>query len=316
MTDEDQPPQVRDRQPTGDQAFGRQPAGQQPYSQPPVWTTPPRPPGPPNNRRRAILGGAAAGLAAAGIVIAVIALSGHGKPSANTAGAASPAPTPGATAPTDTAAIATSAAPPATCPTAASLTGEPVGYQPCGTAARNVGVPTYDAARAHRTYTATLKTNRGDIVFTAAGADAPYTVFSFVYLAQKQYFDNTPCHRLTTSGIYVLQCGDPSGTGSGGPGYEFQDENLGAFGHAGSGGSVTYPAGTVAMANAGFDTNGSQFFLVYRDSPLAPDYTPFGTVTQGLDILTSVAAQGSNNADGAGDGAPVESVTIEQVTIS
>jgi peptidyl-prolyl cis-trans isomerase B (cyclophilin B) len=137
-----------------------------------------------------------------------------------------------------------------------------------------------------------------------------------VTLARTGFFTNTECHRLTTQSIYVLQCGDPSGTGQGGPGYQFQDENLNYFGAAGSSGTVTYKAGTVAMANSGPGTNGSQFFLVYKDSPLAPSYTPFGTITKGLDILQAISTQGSDNSNGTGDGKPKESVTIQSVSIS
>ena len=194
-----------------------------------------------------------------------------------------------------------------------SSTAEKIGYTQAGTAAKNVGVPTYSAADAAKPYTATIHTNRGDIVFTALTTKAPYTTFSFEFLAQKSYFNNTPCHRLVTSGIYVLQCGDPSGSGSGGPGYQFQDENLNYFGTSAT---VTYKAGTVAMANAGPGTNGSQFFLVYKDSPLAPKFTPFGTITKGLDVLQAIAAQGSDNANGTGDGKPKETVTITSVSIA
>ena len=202
-----------------------------------------------------------------------------------------------------------------TCAAAASIAAETKGYRKCGTAAKSgIGIPTYSAAAA-TTYTATIDTNRGNIVMTLDGKDAPYTVESFVYLADKSYFDSTKCHRLTTSGIYVLQCGDPTGTGSGGPGYAFQDENLASLGTAGSSGTVTYKAGTIAMANSGFGTNGSQFFLVYKDSPLAANYTPFGTITQGLNVLQAIAAKGSNNANATGDGAPNESVEISKVTI-
>ncbi len=198
----------------------------------------------------------------------------------------------------------------------ASSSAQSVGYKASGTAAKNVGIPTYDAAAAAAPYTATIHTNRGDIVFTALTTKAPYTTFSFEYLAGKNYFNNTTCHRLTTSGIYVLQCGDPTGSGSGGPGYQFQDENLNYFGAPDSSGSVTYKAGTVAMANSGAGTNGSQFFLVYKDSPLQPNYTPFGTITKGLDILQSIAAGGSDNANGSGDGKPKLTTTIESVTIT
>ena len=154
------------------------------------------------------------------------------------------------------------------------------------------------------TYTATIVTNCGTIKVAMDGKAAPHTVNSFVFLAGKHYFDNTKCHRLTTSGIFVLQCGDPTGTGTGGPGYQFRDENL----HG-----ATYPAGTVAMANAGPNTNGSQFFFVYADTPLPPNYTPFGKVTSGLDILKAVAAKGS---EPPGDGAPKQPVTISSFTVA
>ncbi len=147
-------------------------------------------------------------------------------------------------------------------------------------------------------FTASLVTNRGEVAFTLLTAKASCTVNSFRALAAGGYFDKTPCHRLTTQGIFVLQCGDPSGTGSGGPGYAFADENLTG---------ATYPRGTVAMANSGPGTNGSQFFLVYKDSRLPPKYTPFGRITKGLDILDTVAAGGSTPAS---DGKPKLGVQI------
>jgi peptidyl-prolyl cis-trans isomerase B (cyclophilin B) len=154
-------------------------------------------------------------------------------------------------------------------------------------------------------YSATLKTSCGDIGIALNAKAAPVTVNSFVFLAGQAYFDHTTCHRLTTSGIYVLQCGDPTGTGTGGPGYTFPDENLKG---------ATYPAGTVAMANSGPNTNGSQFFLVYRDSSLPPSYTPFGTITSGMDVLTDIAANGT--ADGSTDGAPKDDVVINNVPVT
>ena len=104
----------------------------------------------------------------------------------------------------------------------------------------------------------------------------------------------------------MLQCGDPTGTGSGGPGYKFNDENLAG---------AKYTAGTVAMANSGADTNGSQFFIVYKNSTLSPNYTPFGKVVKGLGIIQNVAKAGSDNANGTGDGHPKKKVEIESVTI-
>ncbi|QMU80213.1 peptidylprolyl isomerase [Streptacidiphilus sp. PB12-B1b] len=159
-------------------------------------------------------------------------------------------------------------------------------------------------------YDIAIDTNRGAVSLQLNPAVAPVTVNSFVFLADQHYFDNVVCHRLTTTGIYVLQCGDPTGTGSGGPGYNFKDENLKAFG---SGATVTYPAGTVAMANSGPNTNGSQFFLVYKDSPLPPSYTPFGTITGGMNVLDAIAAQGTDSPS-TGDGHPKESVIMQKVT--
>jgi peptidyl-prolyl cis-trans isomerase B (cyclophilin B) len=179
-------------------------------------------------------------------------------------------------------------------------------YTATGTAARKVSLPPA-TSDVKATYRATVKTNRGSIVIDLLNSKATCTVNSFVSLAEQGYFSNTSCHRLTTSSpLYVLQCGDPTGTGSGGPGYKFNDENLTG---------ATYKAGTVAMANSGANTNGSQFFLVYQNSTLAPSYTPFGTIVSGLNIIQKVAKAGTDNANSAGDGHPKEKVDIESVTI-
>ena len=146
------------------------------------------------------------------------------------------------------------------------------------------------------------------VTATADGLAFGGTVNSFTSLASQGYYDGTPCHRLTTEGIFVLQCGDPEGSGSGGPGYSFPDE---------LGGDETYPAGTIAMANAGANTNGSQFFLVFRDSQFPPSYTTFGTIDEaGLGVIDEIAAVGNDGANPAGGGTPNEDVTIEKVTIS
>jgi len=146
----------------------------------------------------------------------------------------------------------------------------------------------------------TITTNRGAIKVTLKGDTAPCTVNSFVSLAEQGYFDNTRCHRLVVG--FVLQCGDPSATGSGGPGYSFADELSG---------KETYPAGTVAMANAGPNTNGSQFFIVLHDSGLGAQYTVFGTVdAAGLKVARDIEAKG-NGSDGV---APKEDVVIQSVT--
>ncbi|WP_306327973.1 peptidylprolyl isomerase [Streptomyces venezuelae] len=169
---------------------------------------------------------------------------------------------------------------------------------------------------AKATYAMALKTNEGDITITMDAAKTPRTVNSFHHLAGKKYFDGTKCHRLTTQGIFVLQCGDPKGDGTGGPGYTIPDENLDALGKAGADGSVTYPAGTVAMANTGQPgSGGSQFFLVYKDTKLPPSYTPFGKIdAAGLKAVQDVAAAGVTG--GATDGAPKKAVTIEKATVA
>jgi peptidyl-prolyl cis-trans isomerase B (cyclophilin B) len=187
---------------------------------------------------------------------------------------------------------------------AASLAPGTCAY-PVGTpASRKVALPPKAGVEQTQPYTVSLKTTQGVIALKLDTAKAPCTVNSFRSLAMKKFFDGTPCHRLTTQGIYVLQCGDPSGKGTGGPGYSFADENLKG---------ATYPAGTVAMANSGPDTNGSQFFLVYKDTQLAPSYTPFGTITSGLDILAKVAAAGSTPAD---DGKPKLPVSIQTAIVA
>ena len=201
-----------------------------------------------------------------------------------------------------------SATPSASASASASTQAEPAtscSYLPNGTAARNVGRPPAKPD-AKASYQATIHTNRGDVVIDLLNSKATCTVNSFVYLAAKKYFNNTHCHRLTTIDPFVLQCGDPTGTGSGGPGYKFANENLAG---------AKYTQGTVAMANSGPNTNGSQFFIVYKNSTLAPSYTPFGEVVKGLGIIQNVAKAGSDNANAAGDGHPKEKVVIESVTI-
>ena len=171
-------------------------------------------------------------------------------------------------------------------------------------------------------YQATLNTNQGKITFDLLNSKATCTVNSFIHLAEAGYFDHTQCHRMLTSGIYVLQCGDPYATstahltcsttskvGTGTPGYEFASENLTG---------AKYPAGTVAMANGSATSNGSQFFIVFQDSTsgLAATYPPFATVSSGLDIVQNVAKDGySCQYAQAGGGPPKKKVIIESVTI-
>ena len=155
--------------------------------------------------------------------------------------------------------------------------------------------------------TITLITNCGEIQIEADGINAPLTVYSMNYLANKGFFDNSPCHRVTNQGIFVLQCGDPSGKGFGGPAYTAPDENL----PEGSGN--IYPAGSVAMANSGPNTNGSQFFIIYEDnSKLEAKYTLWGKVVKGLEIVKAVAAMGSDNSHPAGGGIPNQPISIEK----
>ncbi|RCG27710.1 peptidylprolyl isomerase [Streptomyces diacarni] len=158
-------------------------------------------------------------------------------------------------------------------------------------------------------YTMKLETSCGDIPVEMDADKAPHTVNSFNFLAGEKYFDHSPCHRMTAlpqpKPLYVLQCGSPKGSPAGGPGYELDDENLKG---------AEYPAGTVAMANSGPDTGGSQFFLVYKDSALPPNYTPFGKVTDsGMKVLEKIA--GAGVAAPQGDGPPNATVVIDKATI-
>ena len=155
--------------------------------------------------------------------------------------------------------------------------------------------------------TMTLKTNCGDVVI-ALDARAPFTVTQITALARAGYYNKSLCHREAVSGFEMLQCGDPTAQGAGGPGFTYPDENLPI------GKVLTYPAGTVAMANAGPNTNGSQFFLVFGDSPaLGPAYSIWGKITKGLDVLKYIASKGVN--DPSGIGAPKIKVAIESVVV-
>jgi len=165
---------------------------------------------------------------------------------------------------------------------------------------------------------ASMSTNQGNLGLQLDNGKAPCTVNSFANLAQQGFFNDTPCHRLTTSpGLAVLQCGDPTGQGTGGPGYQFDNEyptNQYQPDDPKLQEPVKYPRGTLAMANAGPGTNGSQFFLVYKDSELPPNYTVFGTIDEtGLATLDKIAAAGT--ADGGQDGKPKDDVTIKSILL-
>jgi len=169
------------------------------------------------------------------------------------------------------------------------------------------------------TLAANITTNVGGIGLTLDNARAPCTVNNFTSLAQQGFFNNTTCHRLTTSDtLGVLQCGDPTGSGDGGPGYRFPNEyptNQYRITDPALQQPVLYPRGTLAMANAGPGTNGSQFFLVYADSRLPPSYTVFGSIdSAGLATLDKIATGGVQG--GGDDGQPVTGVTIESVRLN
>ncbi|MGW4095867.1 peptidylprolyl isomerase [Mycobacterium sp. NPDC004974] len=167
------------------------------------------------------------------------------------------------------------------------------------------------------TISVSMVTTQGNIGLQLDNAKAPCTVNSFASLASKNYFNDTPCHRLTTGGLSVLQCGDPTGQGTGGPGYRFANEyptNQYQPDNPALQQPVLYPRGTVAMANGGPNTNGSQFFLVYQDSQLAPNYTVFGKIDEtGLATLDKIAAAGV--AGGGPDGAPNLPVELKSVAL-
>lgn len=187
-----------------------------------------------------------------------------------------------------------------------------------GAKVKDVGTPDPNAPNVG-TAAMTLDTNLGAITASVDLAKAPCTGAAFTYLASKKFWDNTKCHRLVTEGIKVLQCGDPSATGkgwrqsdgSGGPSFRYAEENLP------TNAKPAYPKGTIAMAKTSAPSStGSQFFIVYQDTDLPPDYTVLGTITKGLDIVETVAKAGSDNANGQGDGHPKKEIDIKTLTMA
>ena len=174
-----------------------------------------------------------------------------------------------------------------------------------GGAARLVSTPAPIATLTGKV-DATLETSLGTLRLRLDADRAPCTVHSFVHLVREDYYTDTPCHRLTTEGLWVLQCGDPTGTGTGSPGYQYDDENLPTA-------APPYPRGTLAMANFGPGSNGAQFFIVYRDSDIPADYTVVGTITAGMDLLDRIAAAGTT--DGTSDGRPKLDVRIDEIRV-
>jgi len=183
---------------------------------------------------------------------------------------------------------------------------------------KDVGTPPATPPARTGTATMTITTNRGVIKINMDRALTPCAVTSFEYLASKKFFDNSPCHRLITKQFSALQCGDPAGTGWGGPSYRYLDENLPVDRRP------KYPRGTVALSNQGPNTNQSQFFLFYGDSELDDDVPVVGRITEGLPILEEIAKAGSDgrydiNPDGTpgpGGGLPNQPVQILSLMVT
>jgi peptidyl-prolyl cis-trans isomerase B (cyclophilin B) len=247
-------------------------------------------------RLQVLAGGLAVALVAGGVIAGVAALRGDD----DTDDSANPAATPSAEPTVD-------------------QTGVPEGkkrcaYLPNPTADVTKTVdPPPEIAEAKGTVKVTMTVNKKPVVLELDRAAAPCTVNSFVHLAESKFYDNTPCHRLLDESgqgltYAVLQCGDPSGTGRGGPGYKFADENLSG---------AKYSKGVIAMANSGPNTNGSQFFMMFKDSDFSPDYVPFGKILSGVDVIAKIAEGGrtTNPNNPQAVDVPKTKTTIEKVTV-
>ena len=215
--------------------------------------------------------------------------------------------------PSPTGEVANAGADDASSPTATSESGaagaEQCEYEPSGDAAKSVRPPSPTGIKTSGTVSYDLKMTEGTVRITLDPTRAPCTVHSFESLADQGFFDATKCHRLVDSGMFLFQCGDPTGTGTGGPGYTFADE---------LDGTESYTKGVIAMANGGPNTNGSQFFMVYRDSTAldkTPNYTIFGKVDpSGIGILERMAAEGQDGSNPSGGGRPNNPSEIIRVT--
>ncbi|MEV7554675.1 peptidylprolyl isomerase [Amycolatopsis sp. NPDC089917] len=316
-----QPPQPGE--PEGQVPGSGAPQGQpyqQPYPQQQGWYGAPRQP-PPPNKTALWIGLGVLGLV---VVVAVVAITGFVAPgfflsdskskgAVASASSSSPAPTSSEqeTAPSSPVRIPADRVPapkrptppadPTECAYPASSSGE---------VPKKATPPAAGPTPASGTTAVTIKTTVGDIGLTLDRALAPCTVANFLSLAPQGYYDSTPCHRLATSGLQMLQCGDPAGTGMGGPGYTIPDEVFP---------EIKYGRGILAMAKTQApNSGGSQFFMVFGEAELPPDYTVFGTISDaGLQVLDKVARGGVDEAGGAGDGSgpPRIPVTFQSVTI-
>jgi cyclophilin family peptidyl-prolyl cis-trans isomerase len=181
-------------------------------------------------------------------------------------------------------------------------------YVSTGTAARPVSAPAATNVPLSGELTAVVTMTGGPVRITLDRVGAPCTVNSFVSLVEQGFYTKTRCHRLVDSGIFVLQCGDPTGSGTGGPGYTFADE---------LDGTEKYSGGVVAMANGGPNTNGSQFFFVYQDSAaLEPNYTIFGSVDAASQrVVATMAEEGQDGKNPQGGGRPNNPSEIISVTL-
>jgi peptidyl-prolyl cis-trans isomerase B (cyclophilin B) len=214
-----------------------------------------------------------------------------------------------------TAAEASPSATPTPAPSVSVKPGE-CAYQPLSgqeaANAKDVGRP--PAKPVKGTYQMTIDTSLGKIVAKVDGTKAKCTVNSFKYLASKNFFDNTNCHRLVTQSIKVLQCGDPTGTGTGGPAYGYGNENVPK---PGKNKMATYKRGVIAMAHSDApNSNGSQFFIVYGNSPLPADYTIFGEITSGMGVVDTVAKAGAVTDPQTGNTAPKKKIEIKDLTVT
>ncbi|MEV4804616.1 peptidylprolyl isomerase [Nonomuraea sp. NPDC049421] len=256
-------------------------------------------------KRTAIIGSTAGVVVVVGGIVAAVALLGGNDP--GTEAAASPSATAAETAPaSENTGPKPYDAATGTCDYVKDTSGGQV---------KDVGMPPAKVTTEPATKKMTIDTNLGEIVVELNNAKAPCTTNSLEFLAEKKYYDGSKCHRLGSEKFPMLQCGDPtakadgkSQDGSGGPGYVMAEENLQG---------AQYKRGVMAMAKTSAPgSTGSQFFLVYGDIGLTPDYTPVGTITKGLDILDKVNKAGVIADAGDGTGAPKQTVEIKDVTIA